>query len=198
MSDRRDSRSTHKTLQVSTPKPKHKDPGKAQKYQTNRSNLVNPEDSTHHAQDDDLQLYVLGRLSAADVDVLERHVFDCEECKGRLRVTAQIVAKILNLRHAGESTNRRAELRFHISDAVFLRSFSPLLPSRWPVQIIDVSKNGLGLLVPTHFAPGSLVQVQSGATFALGEVRFSRQISEYQFHTGIRLQDVAAVPHDSG
>jgi hypothetical protein len=155
---------------------------------------VNPDDavSTHHTDDDHLQLYVLGRLNATEIDVLELHVFDCAECKGRLRATAQIVAKILNLERDEGSTNRRAEPRFHISDAVFLRSFSPLLPNRWPVQIVDVSKNGLGLLIPTHLSPGSLVQVQSGATFALGEVRFSRQISEHQFHTGIRLQDVAA------
>ena len=158
---------------------------------------MNAEDavSTHHADDDHLQLYVLGRLSTAEVDVLQRHVFDCAECKDRLGQTAQFVAKILNLQGDDGGVNKRTEPRFHISDAVFLRSFSPLLADRWPVQIVDVSKNGLGLLVPMHLSPGSLVQVQSGSTFALGEVRYSRQINEHQFHTGIRLQDVVALRH---
>jgi hypothetical protein len=65
--------------------------------------------------------------------------------------------------------------------------------TRWPVQIIDVSKSGLGLLVPLRLSPGVVVQIQSGTTFALGEVRHSRQISENKFHTGVRLQDVIAV-----
>ena len=157
---------------------------------------MNPEDvvSSHHA-DDDLQLYVLGRLSAAEVGVLEQHVFACAACKDKLGTIAELVAKIFSVHRDDRGANKRSEPRFRISDASFLRSFSPLLIERWPVQIVDVSKNGLGLLVPLHLAPGALVQVQSGATFALGEVRYSRQISEHQFHTGIRLQDVAALPY---
>jgi hypothetical protein len=146
-----------------------------------------------HAEDDDLQLYVLGRLSVTEVDVLERHVFDCAECKDRLDTTAQIVAKIFNLHRDDEHGNKRSEPRFRISDAVFLRSLAPTMPDRWPVQIVDVSTSGLGLLVPTRLSLGVLVQVQSGTTFALGEVRYCRQISEHQFHTGIRLQDVMAL-----
>ena len=155
---------------------------------------MTPEVPTHHAQDDDLQRCVLGRLSAAKIDALERHLLECSECEDRLGTIAQVVAKILNLQREDNGADKRIEARLRLSDAVFLRSFSPLLLDRWPVQIIDVSKNGLGLLVPAHLSPGSLVQVQSGATFALGEVRYSRQISEFQFHTGIRLQDVVA-PH---
>lgn len=154
--------------------------------------LVNHEFPAHHAEDDDLQRYVLSRLSATEVDVLERHVFDCAECKDRLGTAAKVVAKILNLQRDHEGADRRTEPRFDISDAVSLRSLSPALPDRWPVQIVDISKNGLGLLVPTRLPPGVLVQVQSGRTFALGEVRYSRQISEHEFHTGIRLHDVVA------
>jgi hypothetical protein len=107
---------------------------------------VNPEVPPHHAHDDDLQLYVLGRLNAAKVDVLERHVVDCAECKERLGTTAQVVAKISNLHRNDEGTDRRNEPRFHIADAVFLCCLAPALSDRWRVQIIDVSKNGLGLL----------------------------------------------------
>ncbi len=154
---------------------------------------MNPEVPERHAQDDDLQLFVLGRLSAAKAAILERHVFDCLECTDRLGATARVVDQILNLLLDNAGANKRTEPRFHISDAVFLRSLSPAMPDRWPVQIVDVSKNGLGLLVPTRLSPGGVVQVQSGATFALGEVRHCREISEHLFHAGIKLQDVVAL-----
>ena len=161
---------------------------------------MEPEVPTQHTQpadhtpDDDLQFYVLGRLSSPKAHVLEQHVFDCAQCKDRLAITAQVVAKILNLQPDEEGAKKRTEARFRISDAVFLRSFAPALPDRWPVQIADISKNGLGLLVPRRLSPGTVVQVQSGATFALGEVKHSRPVGDHQFHTGIRLQDVVARP----
>ena len=154
---------------------------------------MNSEVPGHHAHDDDLQLYVPGRLSAAEVAVLEGHVFDCVECMDRLGTAARVVHKILNLLLDNAAADKRTEPRFHISDAVFLRSLSPAMPDRWQVQIIDVSKNGLGLLVPTRLSSGGVVQVQSGTTFALGEVRHCREISEHLFHAGIKLQDVVAL-----
>lgn len=151
---------------------------------------LDPQAPVDHVQDDDLHLYVLGRLNAEKAGALERHLFDCAECKDRLGATAQLVAKILNLSRDNGVADRRTEPRFPVSDAVFLRSLAPALPDRWRVQIVDISKNGLGLLVPTPLPPGVVVQVQSGKTFALGEVMYYRQISEHQFHIGIKLQDV--------
>ena len=147
--------------------------------------------SAHHADDDDLHLYILGHLSAAEVDVLERHLFHCPECTHRLGATVQVVAAF-NLQRHGRSSDKLSEPPFRSSDAGFLRSLSPLLPDRWPIQVIDTSKDGLILLVPTHLLPGSLIQVQIGKAFALGEVGDSKRISEYEFHTGIRLQDIVA------
>ncbi len=143
-----------------------------------------------HVHDDELRLYILGRLSASEVETLEHHVFDCAECKNRLDTTAQFVAHLVHLQRDYRSSDRRNEPRFRSSDAGFLRSFAPLSEERWPVQVIDVSRNGLGLLVPVRFSPGVLVQIQIDKTFALGEVMFSTEIGEREFRTGIRLQDV--------
>jgi hypothetical protein len=151
---------------------------------------LNPEFPIRHAHDDELHLYIFGRMSAGEVKLLERHLSECGACNDKLGATAQLVARILKLSRDDASPNRRTEPRFHVSDVVFLRSLAPLLLDRWPVQIIDVSKSGLGLLVPTRLLPDVIVQVQSGTTFALGEVRHSKQINERQFHTGIMLQDV--------
>jgi hypothetical protein len=184
---------------IGRPTPVALTPGKSLEiYHTGdkeKFNAVNPEDadSTHHVHDDDLQLYILGRLTAAEVDVLERHVFQCAECSERLATIARIVAQLVQRPPDDRGSDKRSEPRVRTSDAGFLRSFSPLLPDGWPVQIIDVSKNGLGLVVPTQLSLGSLVQVQIGGTFALGEVRYSKQISEREFRTGIRLQDVVGL-----
>lgn len=146
--------------------------------------------SIHHAPDDDLQLYILGRLSAAQVDVLEHHLSDCLECKDRLASTARFVARIVALKRDGPHSDKRAHPRFRTTDTGFLRCLAPLLPQRWRIQIVDVSGNGLGLLVPTRLSVGALVQVHIGDTFVLGDVRYCTQIGENQFRTGVRIQDL--------
>jgi hypothetical protein len=153
---------------------------------------VNFEDavSSPHVHDDDLQLYIHGRLDAVQVDVFERHVFSCPECKSRLETAARFVAQLVGLQGDHRSSDKRSEQRFRTSDTGFLRSFAPLLTERWPVQIVDVSKSGLGLLVSVHLAPGVLVQVQIGKTFVLGEVIYSKKAGEHRFRIGIRLQDI--------
>ena len=153
---------------------------------------MNPEFPAHHVDEDDLHLYILGRLSVAEVKTLEDHAFQCLECKDRLGAIAQIVARIVTLQRDYRGSDNRSEPRIRASDAGFVRSFSPLLPDRWPVQIIDVSKHGLGLLVPVRLSPGVLVQVQISEMFLLGEVVYSKQIGEHEFRTGIRRQDVLA------
>jgi hypothetical protein len=149
---------------------------------------VDPEAA--HVHDDELRLYILGRLGASEVETLEQHVFHCPECKNRLNATARFVANLVHLQRDYRSSDRRSEPRFHSSDTGFLRSFAPLSEHRWPVQVVDVSRNGLGLLVPVRLSRGVLVQIQIGMTFALGEVMYSTEIGEQQFRTGIRLQDV--------
>ena len=86
--------------------------------------------------------------------------------------------------------DKRTEPRLKTSGTGILRSFSPLLAERWPIEVIDVSRNGIGLLVPVHLSTGVLVQVRFGGSVALGEVRYSEQIREHQFRTGLRLFDI--------
>lgn len=121
----------------------------------------------------------------------------------RLDAAAQLVAKLLSsLNEEGESgcLEKRSEPRFsapEIAQALgiaptvpLLRSFSPLQPERWPVEIVDVSKNGLGLIVPIHLSPGSLVQIKIGSRFVLGEVRYCKAINDREFRIGVRLHDI--------
>lgn len=141
-----------------------------------------------HPHDDDLRLYILGRLAATKIEVLERHVFQCPACQDRLASITRMVSQ-LGQPMVGGGLDTRSDPRSRISRTGFLRSLVPLVLSRWPVQIVDISKNGLGLLVPIYLAKGTLVQVQIGDAFALGEVRYSQQTDEHQFHAGIQLID---------
>ena len=160
-------------------------------YSGGRNAVISSDiDSLPHVHDDELQLYILGRLSAAQADVFERHALHCPECKNRLATTARFVAQIISLKSGRGHSDKRADPRFQTTDNGFLRCLAPLMLDRWPVQVIDVSRNGLGLLVPTRLAQGALVQVHIGDVFALGEVRYSHQITEHQFRIGIRLGDL--------
>jgi len=129
-------------------------------------------------------------LSAAQVDVLERHLPGCPECKDKLAATGRFVAQIIALTRDPSHSDKRADPRFHTADAGFLRCLAPLLPERWPIQIVDVSRNGLGLVAPIRLSLGALVQVNIRDTFALGDVRYSKQLTEHQFRTGVRIQDL--------
>jgi anti-sigma factor RsiW len=142
-----------------------------------------------HPNENDLHGYVLGHLSPTEVEVLEGHVFQCSACKERLASIIMLVTQLDRVA-ARRGADRRKEPRFRTSETGFLRSFAPLLPDRWPVEIVDASKNGLGLVIAASLAEGSWVQVQVGNAFALGEVQHSNPIDEQRFRIGIRLADI--------
>ena len=152
-------------------------------------NLENA-DSIDHPDDDRLELYLLGSLSLAEMDAFDRHLADCNECKVRLTAAARFVGFIFAVQRSGRGADRRSAPRFHASDTGVLRCLSPLLDQRLPVKVTDVSKSGLGLLVPMRLEPGSLVQVRFNEAVVLAQVVYSREVSEHEFHTGLQLEDV--------
>ncbi len=174
--------------------------------------------SAEHPHQDDLDVYLLGRFPKSEIETLENHILHCPDCKDRIAsiiklkhlreqkaVLEQSIAWLERyVRMSGRAAavaqadqpptasggfDLRGEPRFCPASAGFVRSFAPLLPGRWPVEVVDVSKNGLGLLAPTSLAKGTLIQVQVGETFALGEVQHSTRIDEQRFHIGIWITD---------
>ena len=150
-----------------------------------------PFDSSHHIHEEALELYMHQRLGVSESEALEQHLLDCNECKQRLDKTVHFTAKTLVLQRVEAEPNQRAEPRFSSNDCGFLRSLSPLLPDRWPVRIVDVSRKGLGLVIPVRLAPGTMVQVRVGKTVALGDVVYSTRLSEHEFRVGLCLEDVS-------
>jgi hypothetical protein len=50
--------------------------------------------ATHHISEDDLELYVTGRLPEAHAALVEEHLFVCEECRERLAGRDAYVAAV--------------------------------------------------------------------------------------------------------
>jgi hypothetical protein len=152
-----------------------------------------PEDLlSGHLVDAELQLYIRGQLKFSNVSTLEDHALSCIECQHRITETARFIAQMSTLsgrQKAYASEGKRIGERYRASGIGSLHVLTPLERDRSVVRVVDVSVNGIGLLLPRPLETGALVQVHFGKIFALGEVRHCRP-SDHDFHAGILLQDV--------
>ncbi len=140
-------------------------------------------DRTIHAHDDDLELYVKGRLEPGRASSLEFHLGQCESCRERLSNSIGL-AMVFSQPDTG---NRRVEPRFETGDAATLRELSPLSLTREKVTIVDVSKSGMGIVSRRPLLPGSIVQLRVKDSFELAEVRYCIEWSNNQYRIGLRL-----------
>jgi hypothetical protein len=84
----------------------------------------------------------------------------------------------------------RSEPRFLVGDAAVLREIQPLSRERLKVKVVDVSKNGLGIVTRKSIVPGTIVQVRLGPTIQLGEVRYCEPRRDEGFRIGLLLHIV--------
>ncbi len=66
---------------------------------------------------------------------------------------------------------------------------NPLLPGRWEVRVVDVSRLGLKLLVPAPLEVGAVVQIRLKPVIVTAEVRHCTPVGE-SFHAGVHIQDL--------
>ena len=136
-----------------------------------------------HLHEDDLELYIRGRLEPRHTSTLESHLLGCEECQERF-------SQSLGLRQAYHPIgrqNHRSEPRFSAGDEAVLQELHPLCVDRWKVKIVDVSRNGLGLVAPKAIMPGTLVRVRIKDSVELGEVRHCQERAPNEYRIGLRL-----------
>jgi hypothetical protein len=146
--------------------------------------------TTVHAHDDDLELYVRGRLEAGHVSNLESHLLECRVCRERLSDCIGLLP--LKLNPTGKKTSpqekgRRSEVRFSSGDRAIFQELNPLSVERQEVKIVDVSKNGLGILAPRSVLPGTIVQVRIRDDVEIGEVRYCSASGDQGYRIGLRL-----------
>jgi hypothetical protein len=77
-----------------------------------------------------------------------------------------------------DPTQNRSEPRFDTKGDGTLQEIHPLSLERHKVKIVNVSKNGLGLVSPKAILPGTIVQLRIKDIVGLGNVRYCSESHE--------------------
>ena len=119
-----------------------------------------------HVHEDDLELYLRGRLEPGRITPVESHLAECQICQ-------ELLADCLGLRLDFPPTPRTAtESRFSVEGEGILQELHPLSLARQKVKIVNVSRNELAILSPKAIYPGTIVQLRIKDTVQLANVRY--------------------------
>jgi hypothetical protein len=148
------------------------------------SDILNPV----HASYDDLVRYVQGRLVTERLSVIDPHLLDCDICREKLSKTirSQLMLHVVGKAKADQK-RERSEPRFSTGSEAIVQSLSPLSLDRQKVKIVDISKNGLGILASNAAQPGTIVQVRINTAVELGEVRYCSAGEGNEYRIGLRF-----------
>jgi predicted anti-sigma-YlaC factor YlaD len=138
--------------------------------------------------DDDLELYLGGRLHSERTASVEQHLLECNICRERL---SECVGHRLSLyllqQTEPEQTQKRSEPRFSTEGEATVQEIHPLSLERHKVKVVNVSKSGLGILSPKAIFPGTIVQLRIQDSIELGNVRYCSASGDDGFRIGLRL-----------
>src|SRR5579863_8073531 len=141
-----------------------------------------------HSQEDDLELYAHGRLEAQLIPAVESRLVGCVVCRQHLaECLERRVTRYQIQRAESEPTQKRAEERFSTEGEATLQELHPLSVERQKVKIVNISKNGLGVVSPKAILPGTVVQIRIKETVELGNVRYCSALDDDSFRIGLRL-----------
>jgi hypothetical protein len=146
-----------------------------------------------HLHEDDLEMYVRGRLEPGHVATLDSHLLECQACRARLTrcIGLQLMLHPIGATKSegtkSEEKQKRSEPRFYTGDDAIFQQLSPLSLKRQVVRIVDISRNGLGLLASESALPGTIVQVRIKGTVEVGEVRYCSERGTEGYRIGLRL-----------
>jgi predicted anti-sigma-YlaC factor YlaD len=145
--------------------------------------------SATHIEDHNLDLYVREKLDAEQSSNIQTHVQNCSLCRDRL-VNGFLtrLGEMNQERPENGSNEKRAARRFQSGERGTMQTLCPLSLERAAVQIVDVSKDGFGVVVDSLLATGTIVQIQIGTTISVGTVRSCRATGDQQFHAGIHVR----------
>ena len=145
-----------------------------------------------HASYDDLVRYIQGRLTPERLFVIDPHLLDCNICREGL---SKIIGSQLMLHFVGKAKadqkRERSEPRFSTGSDAIVQTLSPLSLDRQKVKIVDISKNGLGILAPEAALPGTIMQVRINTAVELGEVRYCSACDGNRYRIGLRFVAVS-------
>jgi len=141
-----------------------------------------------HASYDDLIRYIQGRLGQERLAVIDPHLLKCHTCRERLAlsISSQLMLHIVGKTKADQK-RERSEVRFSTGAEAIVQELSPLSLDRQKVKIVDISKNGLGILGPRAALPGTIMQLRINTTVELGEVRHCSACECNGYRIGLRF-----------
>jgi len=146
-----------------------------------------------HVAEQDLELYVMGRLPEDQTAAIAEHTLECEACAELLADARRFVQQMRGLTQempAGErQIERRRSPRIPTSDPGRLRVLHPAAVESEEVLILDTSRDGLKLAVSRLLEPGTLVQIRLRDFIVLAEVRHCNSSGE-TYHAGVRIEDI--------
>ena len=142
-----------------------------------------------HLNQENLEMYALGRLGPGQIPTVESHLAECASCVEKLNqvVHAPGLSRGRLGNYSGEE--RRREHRIPADDPAGMISLSPYSNVRSEIRILDVSRSGLKLRVSKHVGTGSIVQIRVRNAILLAEVRYCVAVGD-EIHAGVRIQDV--------
>lgn len=141
-----------------------------------------------HASYDDLVRYIQGRLVPERLSVIDPHLLDCDICREKLSKTigSQLMLHLVG-KAKSDQKRERSEPRFSAGAEAIVQSLSPLSLDRQKVKIVDISKNGLGILASKAELPGTIMQVRINTAVELGEVRYCSACDGNGYRIGLRF-----------
>jgi len=144
--------------------------------------------SAIHIHEDDLELYAQGRLERERVSVTEPHLLECEDCRQLLydRLGQRLALDDARPAKAADA-QRRSEPRFGAEGEATLQELRPISFDRQIVKIVNVSRNGFGILAPKAILSGTIVQLRINDTVELATVRYCSALEGEGFRIGLRL-----------
>jgi hypothetical protein len=84
---------------------------------------------------------------------------------------------------------RESPQRYQVEASAVLRVVGK--PGPFLVTILDVSAAGLRLSSPTTFPPGTMVTITCRGASMTGEIRYARNVEDYEFHVGVRIDEAS-------
>ena len=145
--------------------------------------------SAVHIHEDDLELYLCGRLESERTSSVEQHLLECNACRECMSACLGLQIVLHRLPGKSESAQKRSEPRFSAEGEATLQEIHPLSLDREKVMIVNISKNGLGILSPKAILPGTVVQLRINNHVELANVRYCSALGGDCFRLGLRLHD---------
>jgi hypothetical protein len=147
--------------------------------------------TSEHVYEQDFDCYPLGFLENGKDLAQKIRLSELKRCVGNLSksddgLRERTLPSTKHTTYGGRE--KRSEPRFVTNDSGFLQILNPFSDNMCRVRILDVSKNGLGLRLPTAALPGSEVKVGMKDYLAFGNIRYCVQTAE-GFLVGIQIHD---------